>query len=81
MRFRDISAALQAAQDGNGIVLARSLLVADALRRRRLTRLVRRAEIRPSSKIQVARWSDQADAVAPAMAAWLVAAAGTTLAR
>ncbi|WP_171070444.1 LysR family transcriptional regulator [Methylobacterium terricola] len=81
MRFRDISGALQAAQDGNGIVLARSLLVADALRRRRLTRLVSRAEMRPSSKIQVARWRDRADAVAPAMAAWLVAAAGTTLAR
>ncbi len=81
MRFRDIGAALQAAQDGNGIVLARSLLVADALRRRRLTRLVRVAEMRPSSKIQVARWRDQADTVAPAMAAWLVAAAETTLGR
>ncbi|MEE8631522.1 MULTISPECIES: LysR family transcriptional regulator [Methylobacterium] len=81
MRFRDIGAALQAAQDGNGIVLARSLLVADALRRRRLTRLVRVPEMRPSSKVQVARWSDRADTVAPAMAAWLVAAAETTLGR
>ncbi|MCF4125254.1 LysR family transcriptional regulator [Methylobacterium sp. SyP6R] len=41
MRFRDIGGALRSAQDGNGIVLARSLLVADALRRRRLSRLVR----------------------------------------
>lgn len=81
MRFRDIGGALHAARDGNGIVLARSLLVADALRRRRLTRLVRRAEMRPCSKIQVARWSDQADDLAPAMAAWLVAAAERTLAR
>lgn len=81
LRFRDIGGALQAAQEGVGIVLARSLFVADALRRRRLTRLVRRGEMRPSSKIQVARWSDRADTVAPAMAAWLVAAAKTTLER
>ncbi len=81
MRFRDIGGALQAAQDGNGIVLARSLLVADALRRRRLTRLVRRTEMRPCSKVQVARWRDRANEVAPAMAAWLVAEADRTLGR
>ena len=33
---RDIGGALGAALDGNGVALARSLLVADALRRRRL---------------------------------------------
>lgn len=75
LRFRDIGGALQAAADGNGVALARSLLVTDALRRRRLIRLVRRSELRPCLKIQVARWSDPYDTIAAQVASWLVAAA------
>lgn len=77
MRFRDIGGTLQAAVDGNGIALGRSLLVADALRQRRLRRLGRRSEGRLSSKVQLARWRDPKDEEAARMAAWLVAQAGT----
>ncbi len=73
MRFRDISGTLQAAVDGNGVALGRSLLVADALRRRRLKRLGRRSEARLCSKVQVARWRDPTDGDAARMANWLVA--------
>ena len=73
MRFRDISGTLQAAVDGNGVALARSLLVADALRRRRLKRLGRRSEARLCSNVQVARWRDPTDDDAARMASWLVA--------
>ncbi|WP_398481538.1 LysR family transcriptional regulator [Tardiphaga sp.] len=75
MRFRDIGGTLQAAVDGNGVALGRSLLVADALRRRRLRRLGRRSEARLCSKVQVARWRDPTDDDAARMAAWLVARA------
>lgn len=74
MRFRDIGGALGAALDGKGVALARSLLVADAMRRRRLVWLVPPDEARPCSKVQVARWRDPGDAAAARMAAWLVAA-------
>lgn len=82
VRFRDIGGSLQAALDGDGdgVALARSLLVADALRRRQLVRLVRRGEARPCSKMQVARWRDPAGDQAASMAAWLVAAAEPGLA-
>lgn len=73
MRFRDISGTLQAAVDGNGVALGRSLLVADALRRRRLKRLGRRSEARLCSKVQIARWRDPTDGDAERMASWLVA--------
>jgi LysR family glycine cleavage system transcriptional activator len=73
MRFRDISGTLQAAVDGNGIALGRSLLVADALRQRRLKRLGRRSEARLCSKVQIARWRDPTDGDAERMANWLVA--------
>lgn len=75
MRFRDISGTLQAAVDGNGVALGRSLLVADALRRRRLKRLGRRSEARLCSKVQIARWRDPTDSDAERMASWLVARA------
>ncbi|QUS41374.1 LysR family transcriptional regulator [Tardiphaga alba] len=77
MRFRDISGTLQAAVDGNGVALGRSLLVADALRRRRLKRLGRRSEARLCSKVQIARWRDPTDHDAARMAAWLVANAAS----
>jgi LysR family glycine cleavage system transcriptional activator len=80
LRFRDIGSSLQAAADGNGVALARSLLVADALRGGRLVRLVRQEEAHACTKLQVARWSDPRDGTAERMAAWLVASAGRDLA-
>lgn len=68
--FRDLPGALQSALDGNGAALARSLLVRDAIRAGRLARLG--SIERPSSKIQVARWSAHAPAAARAVAEWLV---------
>jgi LysR family glycine cleavage system transcriptional activator len=79
MRFRDIGSSLQAAVDGNGVALGRSLLVADALARRRLKRLISPSEARICSKAQVARWSDPYDHTAARMAAWLVAVAEQAL--
>jgi LysR family glycine cleavage system transcriptional activator len=76
LRFRDIGSSLQAAMDGNGVALARSLLVADALRQGRLVRLVGQEEAHACTKSQVARWSDPQDQTAERMAAWLVSSAG-----
>ena len=75
MRFRDIGSCLQAAVDGNGVALGRSLLVTDALSQRRLLRLVSPEEARVCSKAQIARWGDPYDTTAARMAAWLVATA------
>ena len=75
MRFRDIGSSLQAAMDGNGVALARSLLVADALRQHRLVRLAKPDEAHACSKMQVARWRDLQDPTAKRMAAWLVSSA------
>lgn len=79
MRFRDIGSSLQAAVDGNGVALGRSLLVADALARRRLERMVSQDEARLCSKAQIARWSDPYDHTAARMAEWLVVTAGQSL--
>lgn len=79
MRFRDIGSSLQAAVDGNGITLGRSLLVADALSQRRLVRLVPPSQTRICSKAQIARWRDPYDQTAVRMAEWLVATAGQAL--
>lgn len=76
LRFRDIGSSLQAAVDGNGVALARSLLVGDALHRQRLVRLAGPDEARACSKMQVARWRDPQDQTAERMAAWLVSSAG-----
>ena len=75
MRFRDIGSSLQAAVDGNGVALGRTLLVCDALSHRRLVRLVPPGEGRACTSVHVARWRDPNDAVAARMAAWLVQAA------
>jgi len=75
MRFRDIGSSLQAAMDGNGVALGRSLLVADALRQQRLMRLAGPDEAHACSKTQVARWRDPQDRTAERMAAWLVLSA------
>lgn len=80
MRFRDIGSSLQAAVDGNGVALGRSLLVADALRQRRLLRLSEPGEAHTCSKAQVARWRDPQDRTAKRMAAWLVSLAGQDMA-
>lgn len=79
IRFRDIGSTLQAAVDGNGIALARTLLAADALRQRRLVRLTGPDEVQTCSKGQVARWRDPRDETAQRMAAWLVSAAARAL--
>jgi len=79
MRFRDIGSSLQAAVDGNGVALARSLLVADALRQQRLMRLTGLEEAHACSKMQVARWSDPQDRTAERMAEWLVSSAGQAM--
>ncbi|POR52493.1 LysR family glycine cleavage system transcriptional activator [Bosea psychrotolerans] len=76
LRFRDIGSSLQAAMDGNGVALARSLLVADALRQQRLMRLTGLGEAQACSNRQVARWRDPQDGTAERMAAWLVSSAG-----
>ena len=75
MRFRDIGSSLQAAMDGNGVALGRSLLVVDALRQQRLMRVPGQCDARACSKVQVARWGDPRDRTAEGMAAWLVSAA------
>lgn len=75
MRFRDIGSSLQAAMDGSGVALARSLLVVDALRQQRLMRLTGSDEAHACSKRQVARWRDPQDRTAERMAAWLVSSA------
>lgn len=80
IRFRDINSSLQAAVDGNGVALARSLLVADALRQRRLVRLAGPNDAQACSKGQVARWRDPRDRTAERMAAWLVSSASQALA-
>jgi LysR family transcriptional regulator, glycine cleavage system transcriptional activator len=70
--FRDIAGALQCAVDGGGVALARSLLVTDALRRKKLVRLVRPMQAKPCSKVQVARWSSESHPAARDIANWMV---------
>ena len=72
--FRDLPGALQSALDGNGAVLARSLLVRDSLKRRRLIR--RGTAEKPCGRIQLARWPAAAHPSARAVAEWLVREAG-----
>jgi LysR family glycine cleavage system transcriptional activator len=80
LRFPDIGSSLQAALDGNGVALGRSLLVADALRQQRLSRLVGPDEEQACSKAQIARWSDPRDGTARHMAVWLASFAEESLA-
>ncbi len=79
IRFRDINGSLRAAADGNGVALARSLLVADALCQRRLMRLNGPDEAHACSKRQIARWRDPGDQTAKRMAAWLISSANQAL--
>ncbi|WP_458192083.1 LysR substrate-binding domain-containing protein [Bradyrhizobium sp. UFLA05-153] len=56
MRFSSLSLALAAAIEGAGVVLARSLLVQDAMAERRLCRLLPPKWDMPSSKTHIIRW-------------------------
>ncbi|WP_225141621.1 LysR substrate-binding domain-containing protein [Bradyrhizobium sp. NBAIM14] len=56
IRFATIATAIAAALAGNGIVLARSLLVQDALKDGRLVRVLPQSWDLPSSKAQIVRW-------------------------
>lgn len=80
IRFRDIGSSLQAAADGNGVALARSLLAADALRHRRLIPLTGPDEMQTCSKMQMARWRDPRDQTAESISAWLVSSAEQSIA-
>jgi LysR family glycine cleavage system transcriptional activator len=80
IRFRDIGSSLQAAADGNGVALARSLLAADALRHQRLIPLTGPDETQTCTKMQIARWRDPRDQTAECISAWLVTSAEQTIA-
>lgn len=73
LRFDDPGAALQAAIDGGGVALTRSLLAQDALAAGRLKRVSRAAM--PSAKIQTAQWRAESDALAGPIARFLIAKA------
>ncbi len=73
LRFDDPGAALQAALDGGGVALTRSLLARDALKAGRVKRVAGAAL--PSAKIQTAQWRTDGDALARPIAQFLVAAA------
>jgi LysR family transcriptional regulator, glycine cleavage system transcriptional activator len=80
MRFANIGTAIAAALQGHGVVLARSLLVRDALADGRLVRVLPAKWDMPSSKVHVVRWTGarSADARLQAFLAWLVAEASDT---
>lgn len=77
LRFDDPGSALQAAIDGSGVALTRSLLAGDALAAKRLVRVRSKPAELPCGKIQTARWKPDADALARPVAQWLVAKAAT----
>lgn len=81
LRFETIGPAVSAALSGAGVVLARSMLVHDALAQGRLVRLLGPDQDQPSSKAHLVRWrADQrGDAKVQAIAGWLVAQAEATL--
>jgi LysR family transcriptional regulator, glycine cleavage system transcriptional activator len=56
LRFTSIGLAIAAAQEGSGVVLARTMLVHDALAEGRLVRVLPIHERLPSSKAYVLRW-------------------------
>lgn len=80
-RFEDLAGSLQAALDGNGVALARGLLVADALGSGRLARVKSRPSFRASSKLQCARWRPDAASFAAPVALWLAGQAAESLYR
>jgi LysR family glycine cleavage system transcriptional activator len=80
LTFRELTGSLQAAMEGQGVALTRSLLAADAVRTRRLLPTVPPERAKPCSKVQIARWHAEAHPQAAEVAAWLVKAARLSLA-
>jgi len=80
LRFETIGPAVSAALAGAGVVLARSMLVHDALVQGRLVRLLPPLHDQPSSKAHLVRWRHElrAEAKVHAFADWLVAQAEST---
>jgi LysR family transcriptional regulator, glycine cleavage system transcriptional activator len=80
LRFTSIGSAIAAAMAGGGAVLARSILVHDALIDGRLVRLLPARHDRLSAKVHVVRWPARldGDARVRAFASWLVTAAQDT---
>ncbi len=80
LRFASIGSAIAAAMAGGGAVLARSILVHDALNDGRLVRLLPARHDRLSAKVHVVRWPARlaGDARVRAFASWLVTAAQDT---
>lgn len=78
LRLNDIGPAIGSALEGSGVVLARSLLCADALAEGRLTRVLSPDWDMPSGKVQVAVWTGAqvGDARVRTFVRWVVEAAG-----
>lgn len=77
LRFATIGPAIAAALAGAGVVLARSLLVRDALAEGRLVRVLPEAEDLPSGKAHIVRWPAalREDVRVRQFVDWVVAAA------
>jgi len=83
LRFGTIHTALAAALQGAGVVMARSLLVDDALKEGRLVRVLPAAWDMPSSKAHIVRWPAAliGDARVRAFVAWVAREADATTGR
>jgi LysR family glycine cleavage system transcriptional activator len=80
LRFETLGTAIAAALEGAGVVLARSLLVHDALAAGRLARVLPTSWDMPSSKAHVVRWPAAltGDARVQAFLGWVTSAARET---
>ena len=83
LRFGTIATALAASLQGAGVVIARSLLVHDALKEGRLVRVLPASWDMPSSKAHIVRWPAAlaGDARVRAFVAWVSREANATTAR
>lgn len=83
LRFGNIHTAISAALQGAGVVMARSLLVHDALKDGRLVRVLPASWDMPSSKAHVVRWPAAlaGDVRVSRFVAWVVAEAERTTGR
>jgi LysR family glycine cleavage system transcriptional activator len=81
-RFASIGPAIAAAHERAGAVLARSMLVNDALGERRLVRILPPQEDMLSSKVHIVRWPSKLmkDGRVKAFTSWLLQKAGETVA-
>jgi LysR family transcriptional regulator, glycine cleavage system transcriptional activator len=82
-RFASIGPAIAAAHEEAGVVLARSMLVHDALEEGRLVRVLPPQEDMPSSKAHIIRWpyALRDDERVKAFTSWLIKKARETVAR